>query len=179
MISQSSGLWQYLSQPQQALVEQGYFLVEDVKTHVPAFRISDYSFLVFPFAKAYEGFLKKLFLDLGIIKRWQYEDDHFRIGKSLSPFMQKRLKQNSVYLRLTQLTGNSAFADELWRVWREGRNQIFHYFPHNIKAITMGEAETIIQALIAAMEHGVNIYYEYEANGAQKKFQHATLNKYG
>ena len=132
MLSQSSQLWQYLSQPQQALVEQGYFLMEDVKAHVPAFRISDYSFLVFPFAKAYEGFLKKLFLDLGIIKHWQYEDDHFRIGKTLSPFMQKRLKQNSVYLRLTQLTGNSAFADELWRGWGGGGKKNFFFFFPNI-----------------------------------------------
>ena len=162
MQTQSSVLWQFLSQPQQALVEQGYFLLEDVKNHVPAFRISDYSFLVFPFAKAYEGFLKKLFLDLGIIKRWQYEDDHFRIGKTLSPYMQKRLKQNSVYLRLTQLTGNSAFADELWRVWREGRNQIFHYFPHNIRSLTLAEAKERVALITDSMKDITQILVQHQ-----------------
>ncbi len=43
-------------------------------------------------------------------------------------------------------------ADRVWNVWRTGRNQIFHYFPHNIKAISFDEAEKITNEILEAME---------------------------
>ena len=151
MISQSSGLWQYLSQPQQALVEQGYFLVEDVKTHVPAFRISDYSFLVFPFAKAYEGFLKQLFKDCKFISHLDYISDHLRLGKLMSPHLIGRLGERSLFKKIEEKTDHQ-LAEKIWETWRSGRNQIFHYFPHNIKAISFVEATVIIGGIIETME---------------------------
>ena len=47
---------------------------------LPAYH--DYGFVVFASAKAYEGFLKKLFLDMGLITKQQFESDHFRIGRA-------------------------------------------------------------------------------------------------
>jgi hypothetical protein len=40
----------------------------------------DYAFVVFPAAKAYEGFLKKVLFDLKLITKQQYLGDRFRIG---------------------------------------------------------------------------------------------------
>lgn len=162
MIEESSKLWQYLSQGQKDLIRGGYYLLEDLKSHTQTHPITDYSFLVFPFAKAYEGYLKQLFLDLGLIKKWQYESDHFRIGKALSPNLQRMLRKNSVYRELTYLTGNQEFADKLWQVWKRGRNQVFHYFPHNLAAVTLTGAEEIIAEIINTMEQGVEIKEKYK-----------------
>ena len=51
---------------------------------------TDYSYLVFPYAKLYEGFLKDIFLSAEIISQTEYVSDHFRIGKALSPSMVSR-----------------------------------------------------------------------------------------
>ncbi|KUK79482.1 MAG: hypothetical protein XD95_0351, partial [Microgenomates bacterium 39_7] len=45
----------------------------------------DYSFIVFPMSKAYEGFLKKLFFDMKLISQETYEGHRFRIGRALNP----------------------------------------------------------------------------------------------
>jgi len=61
--------------------------------------ISDFSFLVSPIAKAYEGFLKDLFLKIGIITENDYSSDRFRVGKTLNPSL--RYKRFSVYQKLS------------------------------------------------------------------------------
>ncbi|PIQ73668.1 hypothetical protein COV58_01295, partial [Candidatus Roizmanbacteria bacterium CG11_big_fil_rev_8_21_14_0_20_36_8] len=61
-------VWIYLSLTQQDLMSEGKFLIDFVKEQ----HFKDYSFLVFPYAKAYEGFLKQLFLDLEFISHHDY-----------------------------------------------------------------------------------------------------------
>lgn len=153
MIARGSELWQYLSEPQKDLYTVGTFLIEDRRLH-PHKELSDYSYLVFPFAKLYEGFLKQLFLDLGIITKEEYEGDHFRIGKALSPTLAKRLKKKSAYRQL-QVHYKHELADELWMNWKKGRNQVFHYFPHNLRALTENEAIKTVQHIITAMHNAV------------------------
>src|SRR5476651_572464 len=46
---------------------------------------ADYSFIVFPMAKAYEGFLKDFFYKVGLITEQTYNDKRFRIGKAINP----------------------------------------------------------------------------------------------
>ena len=94
-----SKLWQYFSSGQKSLIEEGLYLLKDVKMH-PNVRVTDYSYLVFPFAKAYEGFLKQLFLDLRFISQKEYNSDHFRIGKALNPSLEKRLRYLSIFDKL-------------------------------------------------------------------------------
>ena len=158
MLDKKSPLWQYLSSGQRSLIAQGLYLVNDAKTHTPVEQVTDYSYLVFPFAKAYEGFLKQLFLDMELIDKVQYESDHFRIGKVLSPHLVQKLRDDSLFKKLTALTGNSDLAQTLWKSWKEGRNLIFHYFPHNTRAITLIEAELLNRGILKAMELGVAEY---------------------
>src|SRR3989304_5649251 len=127
MIPVGSLLWQYLSPEQRALVSDGVFLLEDSKKHFDE-EPTDYSYLVFPFAKLYEGFLKQLFKDLGIIEERQFYSNHYRIGKALSPNIMRRLGKRSAYHEIEQRFGR-ALADRLWNTWKEGRNLVFHYFP--------------------------------------------------
>ncbi|HCM38088.1 MAG: hypothetical protein UV61_C0009G0052 [Candidatus Gottesmanbacteria bacterium GW2011_GWB1_43_11] len=155
MLDENTALGRYISTGQLALIREGYYLIDDIKHHVPTNPVTDYSYLVFPFAKAYEGFLKQLFLDLGFIKIWQYESDHFRIGKELSPGLAKELKQRSIYTQLGHKFGNFELADKLWLMWKRGRNMIFHYFPHNLKAVTLVEAENIVEELMSVMQEAV------------------------
>lgn len=116
-----------------------------------AYHFKDYSFLIFPFAKAYEGFLKKLFLDVKFISRLDYISDHLRLGKLMSPNLTEKLGDRSLYLKVKEKS-SLELADKIWSTWKIGRNQIFHYFPHNIKAVSFKEAEEIINTIIGTME---------------------------
>lgn len=142
--------WLYLSQNQRDFILEGQYLMNDIiRDH--AFHFKDYSFLVFPFAKAYEGFLKQLFLEIGFISRLDYISDHLRLGKLMSPNLTMRLGSRSLYLKIQDASGKD-LAEQIWNTWKVGRNQIFHYFPHNIKAITFQEAENIVNQFIQTME---------------------------
>ncbi len=153
-IDKNSFFWNYLSAGQKGLIEGGLYLLNDIKAH-PDINISDYSYLVFPFAKAYEGFLKKLFLDLKFIPQHVYEGDHFRIGRALNPHLEKFLRHESIYDKIVHLTGDKILADELWNVWKRGRNLVFHYFPHNLRALELVEAEEIINQILSVMQKAV------------------------
>lgn len=142
--------WNYLSQNQKDLILEGQYLMNEIiKDH--AYHFKDYSFLVFPFAKAYEGFLKQLFLDIGFISRLDYISDHLRLGKLMSPNLTMRLGDRSLYLKIKQ-AADEKLAEDVWNAWKMGRNQVFHYFPHNVKSITFEDAEKIVNQIIQVME---------------------------
>jgi len=153
MIQEGSRLWQYMSAPQRVLASDGVFLVADVAVHNDA-PPTDYSYLVFPFAKLYEGFLKQLFTDLGIMSRREYRSDHFRIGRALSPGMVGRLRQHSAYGQVSERYGED-LAIRLWQAWKNGRNMVFHYFAHNYRALTLDQAKSLITVLCDTMEEAV------------------------
>jgi len=141
--------WQFLSPDQRDLIKDGLFLLEEVETRGLA-GISDYSFLVAPFAKAYEGFLKDFFLRLGLITKRNYNSDYFRVGKVLNPNLSQR--RFSVYSKLEKLKyGNRALAEKLWQAWKNGRNQVFHYFPHNLKKLTLFGARETAEMILEAI----------------------------
>ncbi len=153
MIKDGSALWRYLSPEQQKLAQDGQLLIEDRKLH-PNEQLSDYSYLVFPFAKLYEGFLKQLFRDLGVISERDYLSDHFRIGKVLSPNLTRRLGGRSAYGQIERRWGEN-LADTLWMTWREARNLVFHYFPHNLRALSQIEAVGLVGRIITTMDRAV------------------------
>lgn len=155
MIEEDSPLWRYLSSEQQSLARDGQLLIEDRKAH-PNEHLSDYSYLVFPFAKLYEGFLKQLFLDLVIISATDYRSDHYRIGKALSPNLVRRLGKRSAYGHIEDKFGKE-LAHRLWHAWKQGRNLIFHYFPANFRALKEQEAHERITLLTDAMEEAVAV----------------------
>jgi len=150
LIFKTSDFWFYLSQTQKDLINEGLYLMNDViKNH--AYHFKDYSFLVFPFAKAYEGFLKQLFKDVKFISHLDYISDHLRLGKLLSPNLVNKLRERSLYKKIKEKAGQE-LADKIWNAWKLGRNQVFHYYPHNIKALTFSQAESIIDNILSTME---------------------------
>jgi hypothetical protein len=152
-INLNSYLWRYLSQSQKDLILEGKFLMDKIIKE-GKYNFKDYSFLVFPFAKAYEGFLKKIFLDIGFISRLDYTSDHFRLGKVLSPNLIEKLGERSVYQKIVNFADKD-LAEKIWNTWKIGRNQVFHYFPHNLKSLSLSEAEEIINQIIITMEEAV------------------------
>lgn len=142
--------WSYLSQNQKDLISEGEYLMNDVIRH-QTYKFKDYSFLVFPYAKAYEGYLKQLFKDIDFISHLDYISDHLRLGKLMSPNLIGRLGDRSLYKKIKEASSED-LADKIWQTWKLGRNQIFHYFPHNFKAVTFEEAEQIVQRIIETME---------------------------
>ena len=101
VIDRSSVLWSYCSPEIQGLFTDGEKLLEDAHKY-PA-KVSDYSYLVFPFAKAYEGFLKKLLLDLQLIKESEYHGDRIRIGRVLNPNYLK--SHGNIFEKLCEKSG--------------------------------------------------------------------------
>lgn len=154
LIFEKKPLWQYLSQAQKDLILEGQYLMHDiVKDH--AYQFKDYSFLIFPFAKAYEGFLKQLFKDIGFISHLDYISDHLRLGKLLSPHLEIKLGDRSLY-RQIRTAGGEDLSKRIWETWKLGRNQVFHYFPHNVKAVTFSDAERTIDELLGTMDESYN-----------------------
>ncbi|KKT72836.1 MAG: hypothetical protein UW69_C0079G0009 [Microgenomates group bacterium GW2011_GWA2_44_7] len=141
--------WQTLDESQRELLQESLLLLvreERLKTNW-----HDYAFVVFPAAKAYEGFLKKLFLDLGFISQQQYEGDRFRIGRALNPSLEAELRWESIYDRLTDRRGGDELPEYLWQTWKRSRNLLFHWFPWHKNAISLTEARGRIEMIIEAM----------------------------
>lgn len=114
---------------------------------------NDYSFVVFPFAKVYEGFLKKLFFQIGAIDENAYRNDRFRIGRALNPQLERDLKHDeSVYDRIANFCGGTDLPEHLWKAWKRGRNQIFHFFPNEYRPLSFQEAREIVREIKGAME---------------------------
>lgn len=152
-MSEGSALWQYLSEEERALMADGEFLIDDSARHTDE-APTDFSYLVFPFAKLYEGFLKDVFFDLGIISERDYYSNHYRIGKALSPNLVRRLGPRSAYGQLTTRFGER-LPTVLWHAWKEGRNLVFHYYPRNIKALTRTQAMELTALIVQAMEETI------------------------
>ncbi|MBU0649720.1 hypothetical protein KJ605_00740 [Patescibacteria group bacterium] len=150
LIARNTVLWNYLSCEQKGLVEDGELLIE--QAHKMPRGVSDFSYLVFPFSKAYEGFLKKLFLDMRLMRPEDYYGEDIRIGKILNPHFTK--EHGSVYNRVCKSgvsNGENLVAAKLWETWKKGRNLVFHYFPHNFRRLSYDEAKQLIEDIIYAM----------------------------
>lgn len=183
ILDKKSKLYTYVSDEQKDLLNQGFHLLDHVNED-REIKFDDYSFVVFPFAKAYEGFLKQIFLDTQLITRKDYISKYFRIGRVLSPNMAGKLGNRSVYKKICDLVG-CELSDELWQGWKIGRNQVFHYFPHNLRSLTLYEAEAIIHMLLDIMEkavdkltvemvkHKLNTLSRHEAKQIKYETQHS------
>lgn len=171
--------WGYIEDDLQELLAQSEFLTNTITSWGGDLRggskvFSDYSFLVFPAAKAYEGFLKKVFFDLGFINSTDYRGKRFRIGKALNPFLEQDIRaKESVYDKLVNYCGSlpthtgKELADKLWRAWIEGRNLVFHWFPDEKKVIDFDEAQEKIQLIIEAID---SVFKECKIDKDHAKF---------
>lgn len=142
--------WSYLPEDQKDLLIQSLTLLEREKDQKTTFH--DYSFIVFPAAKAYEGFLKKLFWDLGFINEQEYKSDRFRIGKALNPNLEKHLRIESIYDKLIGFCQDRRLPDFLWQTWKQSRNSLFHWWPKEENFIDLALAEEKLNMIVQAID---------------------------
>ncbi len=154
LIRRDTFLWLYLQPEIRELVNDGEILVQAIEKDGLIGKMTDFSFLVFPFSKAYEGFLKKLFLDIKLIQYDDYYGDEIRIGRLLNPNY-KHEKKNVFAKMCSHISDGVKISEKLWDVWKNGRNLTFHFFPHNFKRLNYDAAKALIVDIIDAMEMGV------------------------
>ena len=143
--------WGYLGKDLQGLLREAVLLIEKVSLWDEKF--PDYSFVVFPAAKAYEGFLKLLFLERGFISEDDYYGKRFRVGKALNPSLEKRLRaKESVYDKIVQFCGGKDLADKMWNTWKVCRNLLFHWFPNKKNAIDFDQSKEKVALIIETMD---------------------------
>lgn len=134
----------------QLLIEAD-FLLDREKKFPPDQRLVDYGFLVYPAAKAYEGFLKTFFYKNGLIDNYMYKSDHFRIGKAINPDLPEKYREDGwVYDDLARLLGDDIPA-RLWSTWRKCRNHVFHFKPDKLRLYTLVEAQIKIELIFSTI----------------------------
>lgn len=114
-------------------------------------KLYDYSFVVFPAAKAFEGFLKHYFFTQGLITKRTYESKRFRIGRALNPDIHPKGRDEYwLYDDVSSRCG-SDIAVELWDTWLTCRNQVFHFFPSKDSTLTEIEAQRKLEKVLSAI----------------------------
>ena len=142
--------WEYLDGSQRDGLVSSFSLLKREEINRTQ-GVSEFSFIVFPAAKAYEGFLKKFLFDLGFISKFQYEGDRFRIGRALNPNLEENFRHESVYDKLKEYCGGESLPDKLWKTWKNCRNLLFHWWPGDDNAITLEEAGRRIWEMVGAI----------------------------
>lgn len=114
--------------------------------------LEDYSFVVFPLAKAYEGFLKHYFFQRGLIDEATLHSKRFRIGRSLNPDLPLPQRNEKWLYDDVARSCSAELARGMWDTWLTCRNRVFHYFPDQVQALSLDQANKHLQQLIETME---------------------------
>lgn len=111
----------------------------------------DYSYVVFPAAKAYEGFLKYYFFTQGLITKKTYEGKRFRIGRALNPDLHPNGQDEYwLYDDISKRCG-AEVARELWDTWLTCRNQVFHFFPNKENPLSLDQARLKLEQVLSTL----------------------------
>jgi hypothetical protein len=146
--------WSFLEPTQQELLRQSYILLDWAKKNT---HLQDYSFLVMPAAKAYEGYLKKLLYSQRLIDEETYTKDRFRLGKALNPELESRFPQECLYNELSRKT-TPMMAEKIWDTWKRCRNRLLHYFPAEKQAFTLKESEERLDQICDTIRESYNCF---------------------
>lgn len=138
-----------LASDQKELVQISVLLFQqEARTGI---RFSDYSFVVFPMAKAYEGFLKEYLLKGRFISWEQFHDHHFRIGRAINPDVRPAHRDASWLFDDLERNCSPELARLVWETWLQCRNQVFHYFPSQVKRLSLNRAGEYLLTIHSTM----------------------------
>lgn len=137
---------------QQELIKQSFYLLDLAKKQ--NLKLYDYSYILMPGAKAYEGFIKDLVYKLGLIPEKRYLGKRFRVGRAINPDYARTSPDGfeALYDDLSRLCGGEFIASKLWNTWLECRNRIFHYFVGRKQYYNLFEVETKLYLLIETID---------------------------
>jgi len=118
-------------------------------------KFQDYSFVVFPMSKGYEGFLKQYFYDLHLISTKTYEGKRFRIGRALNPDVHLNQRDDWwLYDNIARACGKNT-ARVLWETWLVCRNRVFHFFPKKSTQLDLVTAGKRLEMVATTMKEAV------------------------
>lgn len=164
----------YLEKWQQQLVRLAFSLwqrEQRTRTH-----FIDYSYIVFPMAKAYEGFLKKFLFDSHLISRESYHSKRFRIGRALNPDIRNSHKDEDwVYDDVEQVCG-PIVTRELWDAWLTCRNRVFHYFPDRETGLSLEQAGHYLRLMFEVMGKALSCQVSPSGDRIQTHPSHQRVN---
>ncbi len=152
-----------LEESQQELIKLAYFLYQREAGLGPGPSHSaiagrtnrglyDYSFVIFPMAKAYEGFLKRYLFDLQLIDERTFQGKRFRIGRALNPDIRESQQDEFwLYDDLELLCGKQN-AHVLWQTWLQCRNRVVHFFPNDENRISLSEVRERIEMVMETID---------------------------
>lgn len=150
--------WDYIHEDLKELLKQTLLLLKLIKNDNGKLLegdkdFHDYAFVIFPAAKAYEGFLKTLFHDLEFITDEEFYGKRFRVGKALNPALENHLREKeSVYDKLVNFCHGHDLPNAMWNTWKRGRNLLFHWFPNEKNVIDFNQAEEIFREILDTMD---------------------------
>lgn len=166
---------QRLQQYERQLVETGIELTEvfgslinenpasSTSTVSSTYKITDFGFIIFPVAKAYEGYLKEFLQGLHILPISQMNEDNFRIGRALNPDIRPDQRDKWwLYDDVEEICGRDN-SRQIWNTWIKCRNQVFHYFPEKEKITTYQQARASVLLLLDTMEIIASCLVEFQA----------------
>ncbi|HNQ16523.1 MAG TPA: hypothetical protein PKJ26_02915 [Candidatus Woesebacteria bacterium] len=122
----------------------------------------DYTFVVFPMSKAYEGFLKHFLLNTQLISQETFNDRKFRIGRALNPDVSPRHRDEHWLYEDVVRYCSAELARELWETWLRCRNRIFHYFPKDSQVLTLPQAGEYLKRMQDTMHEAVTCQISLE-----------------
>ncbi len=97
--------------------------------------VSDYSFLLLPIAKSYEGILKRVLVEKGVISESKLlENPSVNVGAYLNP-----VGNEKIFNLLKDKARDKAIPHVIYSTYQECRNQILHYDQYRDNRITSFE----------------------------------------
>lgn len=125
-------------------------------------RLTDYSFIVFPLSKVYEGFLKFYFFERGLINEETLKSKRFRIGRALNPDVSFHQQNEQWLYDDVAKSCSEEVAREIWNTWLDCRNRVFHFFPNHPEPMSLEKAGQQLERLANTMEmtQGCPRYYK-------------------
>lgn len=139
-----------LPEPQQQLIRVTVELLVREKRLQTNF--VDYSFILFPISKAYEGYIKFFLRQHNLISAETYAGRKFRVGRAMNPDVSDHQKDIWwIYDDVKRLC-DEEIAKELWQTWLTCRNHVFHYFPNEKNYLTISEVEVKIGKILSIIE---------------------------
>jgi hypothetical protein len=143
-----------ISSDQQHLITLSWLLYEREQTKpLTDFpEAIDYTFVIFPMAKAFEGFLKEYLWKEQLITESTYRSRRFRLGRALNPdvFPDQR-DRDWLFDDLSRQCGE-AVARQVWQAWLDCRNHAFHWYPDSSQQMTLAQAHHCLEELGEAIE---------------------------
>ena len=162
-LQDQSSWYRYLDVHQQELVNVSFSLLEKKDALLD---IKDFSFMVFPMSKAYEGFLKKVFYDLYLINKETYLGRRFRIGRAFNPDIRSHQRDEDWLYDDVELQFGREVARQLWETWLVCRNRVFHYFANEQQALSFDEAKQKIDMIVESIQL---VAHQLDINQNQQK----------